>query len=605
MRSGLRVFKGYFKAYRKWIVGVVISITIVDIVGLVPPWIIGTAVDYLGGPMISLEAAGLLALALVLVEFARATLRFLWRRIAWDFSRLVERDLRERYFAHLLRLSPSYFDRHRTGELMTLATSDIEVVRLFFGLGILILVDVLAILISTLPLLFFINWRLTIYTLLPLPILTIITYVIIRLIHKHSHALQEQYATLTAKVQENLTGAKVVRSYVREQHEVAVFSRMCDDNVRLSMQLARVNAFFHPSISFVVEFGALLVLWIGGSDVIRGTISLGDFVKFSFYLAWLAWPMVGLGYTLTLYQRGVASMERLQVVFKTEPEIKDPAEAYQQGQFLPPEVAATAPFPASVSRGATVRLRGDVQFRNLNFSFGGPRVLTGINLSVPQGKTLGIVGAVGSGKSTLVSLLPRLYDPPPDSVFIDGMDIRKIPLAILRGSIGFATQDTLLFSDTVGNNIAFGVPDADQRRIAAVAEDVLLADEIRAFPDGFGQIVGERGVTLSGGQKQRVTIGRALILDPPILILDDVLSSVDTATERKLLANLRRAAMGRTCFIVAHRISTVQHADMIIVLDHGQIVERGTHAELLAKGGLYAAMYEKQLLAEELGERSY
>jgi ATP-binding cassette subfamily B protein len=597
----LRVFKGYFKAYRKWIIGVVISITLVDIVGLVPPWIIGTAVDYLSGPLTSLETAGLFALALVLVEFGRATIRFLWRRIAWDFSRAVERDLRERYFAHLLKLSPSYFDNHKTGELMTLATSDIEFVRMFFGMGILILFDALAILITTLPVLFYLNLRLTIYTLLPMPFLAVVTYVIIRLIHKCSHALQKQYATLTAKVQENLTGAKVVRSYVREQHEVDVFSGMCDENVRLSMQLARVNSFFHPVIFFVVEFGALLVLWIGGSDVIRGTISLGDFVKFSFYLAWLAWPMVGLGYTLTLYQRGVASMERIRAVLMTEPEIKDPIEAYHGSQFLPGGESTTVPdTPGAVEEAPPLRLRGEIHFKNLNFSFGKVDTLRDINLSVPQGTTLGIVGAVGSGKSALVSLLPRLYDPPPETVFIDGMDVRRIPLAILRGSIGFATQDTLLFSDTVGNNLAFGLPGAAHEKVAAAAEQVHIADEVATFPEGFQQIVGERGVTLSGGQKQRVTIGRALILDPPILILDDVLSSVDTATESKLLSSLKQAATGRTCLIVSHRLSTVQHADQIIVLDQGRIVERGTHAELLAKGGLYAGMHEKQLLAEEL-----
>ncbi|MDQ7778991.1 MAG: ABC transporter transmembrane domain-containing protein [Planctomycetota bacterium] len=323
MKRGYRVFKGYFRAYRKWIVGVLISIVLVDIVGLVPPWIIGTAIDYLSEKNISLTAAAMFGLALVLVEIMRATLRFLWRRIAWDFSRVVEQDLRLRYFDHLLKLPPSFYDNQKTGELMSRATSDVEVVRIFFGMGVLVLFDATAILVTTLPVLFYLNARLMLFTLIPLPILLVSTYIIIRLVHKYSHAAQEQYAVLTGKVQENLSGAKVVRSYVREDYEVESFSRLCDENVRLSMKLAGINAVFHPIIFFVVEFGTLLVLLIGGGDVVLGKISLGDFIKFSFYLAWLVWPMVGLGWTITLYQRGVASMERLNAILAIEPAIRD------------------------------------------------------------------------------------------------------------------------------------------------------------------------------------------------------------------------------------------------------------------------------------------
>ncbi|MCE9584898.1 MAG: ABC transporter ATP-binding protein/permease [Planctomycetes bacterium] len=573
--KGYSLFSKRLGRYKAYVLGVVASIVIVDLIGLLPPWVLGDGIDYVRKGGGDVRTFGLFAFCFVAIEVCRACMRFTWRRIAWDFSRKVELDLRNEFFAKSVKLPPAFFDGTTIGDLMSRATSDIDQVRMFFGMGLLTLFDTTTIVVTTLPILIWLNPRLTLYTTLPLPFLAVICWRIFIETHRRSRAVQEQMGDVTARVVENLNGIRVVKAYATEEIEIERFEDLSNVQVSLSLRLARIQAVFFPVFTIVLETGTLLVLWIGGSSVVRGDLTVGDFVRYTLYLGWLTGPMVGLGWTLSLYQRGIASIERLNEI------------------LLRPDPVDGASAPAAT---------GDIEFRDLTFCFGEgrPNALEHVSFTVRAGTKVAIVGRTGSGKTTLVQLLTRLYDAPRGSIFLGGRDVRDIPAAELRKLVAFVPQDGFLFSDTLAENIGFSMETVDRAAVEAAAKAACLEEAITTFPEGYDQIVGERGVTLSGGQKQRACLARAFAADAPILILDDAFSSVDAETEDKVVANVREQGKGRTVFVISHRLSSIMDADQIVVLDKGKVVATGSHEELLKKAGVYADLWRKQQLQESL-----
>ncbi|MFI5185019.1 MAG: ABC transporter ATP-binding protein, partial [Vicinamibacteria bacterium] len=493
-------------------------------------------------------------------------------------SREIEYELRNDVFRHLQRLAPRYYETNRVGDIMSRATNDMTAVRMVLGPGIMYTANTLATCVGTVVLMAMISPRLLGLALLPLALVSILVRHFGRKIHDRFEKVQEQLSNMTALVQENLSGARVVKAYVQEPHELARFEACNEEFVERNRALIRMFGALYPGIQLLMGAGAIMVLWLGGRMVVSGTITLGSFVAFGTYLTMLHWPMIALGWVVNIFERGEASMGRICAMLDAPPEIRDEA-------------------PESVTE-----LKGAVEFRGLTFTYGGAPALSDIDLRVPAGATVAIVGPTGSGKSTLVSLLPRLHEAPPGTLFVDGHDIRRLPLATLRGAVGFVPQETFLFSDTVRENVAFGVTSADDAapRAEWAAEVAQLAKDVKDFPKGFDTFVGERGITLSGGQKQRTALARALAVDPRILVLDDSLSAVDTETEEEILKGLRAVRASRTTFLVSHRISTVKDADLIVVLRDGRIIERGSHDELLALGGFYADLNRRQLLEKEM-----
>ncbi len=577
MLRRLYPLKPYLDRYRKRYILGFGALLISQAIGVTVPLMIKAGID---GLTHAVAARKLLFYAgLVLgVALVKAVFQFWMRWILIGISRDAEYDLRNDLFAHLMRLSQRYYTETRTGDLMSKLTNDLNAVRNLVGPGIMYSASTLVVGISVVALMLHLDWRLTLLALAPMPLVSVLVKFFGQRIHDRFERIQAMYSELTEKVRENLSGVRVVRAFCQEEAEMAQFDSMNQDFVEKNKRLIWISSFLWPALALLFALSFMLILVVGGRHVLQGVISLGTFTAFNVYLIYLIWPIIALGWVVNLLQRGLASLERLWTIFAARPDIDD----------------------REVARKPLTALRGEIQFRDLTFSYNGKPVLKNINLRIPAGRTVAIVGATGSGKSTLVSLVPRLCDAPAGAVLLDDVPIRHIPLQTLRQHIAFVPQETFLFSDTVSENIKFGTPGASNQEVERAADISNILPEIRDFPKGFETMVGERGLTLSGGQKQRTAIARAVIRDPRILILDDALSSVDTGTEERILSQLTDVMAGRTTLLISHRVSTVQNADEIVVLHDGEIVERGSHEELLALNGYYTELYNRQLIEEAL-----
>jgi ATP-binding cassette subfamily B protein len=578
----------YIRRYRREYALGFVSLALCSTMFAVSPLVLQFAIDDLSAGVTRSKLAFYAGLLLLIAGLA-GYFRYQMRRIIISASRGFEYDLRNDFFAHLERLPVSFFQQNRTGDLMSRATNDLSSVRMMVGPAVMYLANTLITAVVSLSLMFSLDVRLTLIVLLPLPIVSITVKMFGTAIHKTFEEVQEKLSDMSAVVQESLTGVRVVRAYRQEDAEIARFRESNIDYLRHNKRLTRLQGAFFPTMSLFLGISALLALWLGSRDVTSGRLTVGELVAFNAYLAQLAWPMIAFGWVTNLLERGMASWKRMLVIMETVPAIRDE----DPGQGLGIRDLGLA----------ASRAQGAIEFKNLSFLYGTREVLSNVSFSVKAGETVAIVGGTGSGKSTLVNLLPRLQNPPRGTVFIDGRDVRDIPLRELRSLIGFVPQEPFLFSDTLGDNVAFGVPDIKQHapaRIEAAATIAQLDKDVRDFPNGYDTMVGERGITLSGGQKQRTAIARAVVTDPRILILDDALSAVDTYTEEEILTRLRGVMKNRTAIIISHRISTVRDADQIVVLDAGRVVEKGKHDELIRMGGHYAELYKKQLLEEEL-----
>jgi ATP-binding cassette subfamily B protein len=554
-----------------------------DVFSNATPWILKLIVDGLKEGFTPRRLATLAAL-FVGVTVVAGIFRFLMRRIMIGISRRIELDMRGDFFAHLERLSASFYNKHRTGDLMALATNDLNAVRSLVGPGVMYSFNTLVASTLALSIMIVLSWKLTVVALLPLAILAGGMYYSMKLIHKYFEVVQERFATLNSRAQENVSGVRVVRAYAREDYETHEFADLSQAYVKANMKLYHVDSLFSPLLTSIAGLGAVFILAYGGRLVINGTITLGTFVAFTGYLTMLVWPMVALGWVMNLLERGLASMERINEVLHTEPEIRD----------------------AAPDRVVRPRDRS-ITFEDVWFSYDPAQereaVLKGISFTVRDGETVAVVGPTGSGKTSLVSLILRLHEPQSGRVLIGGEPIDRIPLGALRTLIGLIPQDIFLFSQSIAENVSFGVAELEDPELDRITRLAAIHDEIQGFPVKYRTMIGERGINLSGGQKQRLAIARALAKDPSILILDDALSSVDADTEEKILTSLREEMRKRTSVLISHRISTVREADRIFVLDEGRLVESGSHAELIALQGLYADMYEKQQIMYSL-ERS-
>ncbi len=519
---------------------------------------------------------------LVAVALSKGVFLFLTRWVLIGISRDIEYDLRNDIFRVLERQAPSYFQENRTGDIMARATNDLNAVRMLLGPAIMYSANTLLFTLGALAFMIRISPWLTLLAFVPLPAASILVQYFGRKIHERFERIQAMYSDISARVQENVSGVRLVRAFAQEEAEISAFERANAEYVRRALRLVRLMGMLWPTLEFMLGLSLVVVLLVGGHEVVNGRISVGAFVAFTTYMVMLTWPVIALGWVVNLVQRGTASVTRMHEILIAAPSISDAT--------LPPTGAVTTD------------INGEIEFRNLNFTYDNSTtpVLRNINLHIPAGSSFAIVGPTGSGKTTLVRLIPRLLEAERDMLRVDGHSVMDYPLAKLRGSVGFVPQETFLFSDSIRENVAFGAPAATEQEILEAAATAHIRDEILEFPKGFDTLVGERGITLSGGQKQRTAIARAVVRDPRILILDDALSSVDTFTEERILQGLAEAMRGRTTIFISHRVSTVRHADQIAVLVDGSIVELGTHDELVARNGYYTQLHEKQMLEEEL-----
>ena len=575
--SPFRKLLSYFAPYKRILIIGTVCVLMTNVVKVAAPLVLRHAVDDLATAVVESKLL-LYAGLLISIALIQGVFLFTQRRLLINMSRDIEYDLRNDFYAHLQKLPFEFYQTHRTGDLMARATNDLSAVRMIVGPALMYSMNTIFAMALLVPLMASINWRLTLLAFLSMPLVASATNYFSKRIHDRFEKVQEYFGTVSNRAQESLAGVRVIRAYTQEEAEIESFKQVNREFVDRNLKLIRLSGVFHPILQFFIGLGFIAVLWFGGNLVVSGKISIGEFVQFTLYLGLLVWPMIALGWVINIFQRGMASMGRMNHIMSIEPAIRD---------------AGTPDLGAIV---------GEIEFRDLTFKYSESRdpALKGINLHIDAGQTVAFVGGVGSGKSTMMNLVTRLLEAEAGQVLIDGRSIREMPLALLRASIGYVPQETFLFSETISENIAFGVEHATAEDIERAATEAGIAEDIREFPEGFETLVGERGITLSGGQKQRTAIARALIRRPRILILDDALSSVDTYTEEKILGHLRRIMSGRTSLIVSHRVSTVKDADLIVVLDEGRIAERGTHDSLIARGGLYAELYEKQLLEEEL-----
>ncbi|HAW91223.1 MAG TPA: ABC transporter ATP-binding protein [Gemmatimonadetes bacterium] len=593
----LRTILPYFRPYRTGAVAGLALVVVTNLFTVAGPYLIKLSIDGLGDPDVTMGRISTYALLLVVAAFLGGAAKYGMRELLNGLSRRIECDLRNDYFAHLLRLDAGFYGRTRTGDLMARATNDTQAVRMATGPAIMYAVNTFVSFLLTLGLMVWISPRLTVYALVPMVVLPPVVFMFARVIHRRFEKIQEQFSTLSTMVQENLTGMRIVQAYVQEDSQAHQFDELNREYMDRNMDLVKVAGLFHPILALFSGAAMVIVLWVGGLEVIAGRITTGDYVAFGIYVAYLIWPLIALGWVVNLFQRGSASMGRLNKIFETEPAVR------------PPE----NPVPLAEPRGA-------VEFRNVSFRYPGTErlVLEDVSFSADPGQTVAVVGPTGSGKSTLVTLIPRIYDVTSGRVLVDGVDVRDLDSGELRSLIGMVPQDPFLFSATIEENIGLGLgigldlgaeepgaededPDEVVLEAARVAQ---LHMAIEGFPKGWGTLLGERGVNLSGGQKQRTTLARAVARDPRILVLDDALSAVDTHTEARILDDLAHVMEGRTSFIISHRVSAVMNADLILVLDGGRMVERGRHTELMALGGTYAQLLHRQMLEQDIESRT-
>jgi ATP-binding cassette subfamily B multidrug efflux pump len=584
--KSLRPLFPYLRKYRgSYFIGT-ICVFINNGVWILFPLVLRRAVDGLQGG-VTREKLLTYSLQLMGVAAIKGIFQFLTRWMVIGISREIEFDLRNDLFRHLESLSYSYYQRTRTGDIMARATNDLNAVRMLLGPAIMYSANTIVFTAGALAFMLSISPRLTFYAFLPLPLVSITVQYFGKQIHERFEKIQAMFSEISARAQENFSGARVIRAYVQEEPEIAAFETSNREYINRSLKLVRLMGMLWPTLETMLGLAIVLVLWLGGREVLYGRMTVGGFVAFNTYMVQLTWPVIALGWVINIFQRGTASMGRINEILVEQPEIEDSSDTKSK---------------AAGEGARATHIRGEIEFRGLNFAYNGVPVLHDINLRIPEGSSLAIVGPTGSGKTTLVSLIPRIYDAAPGTVWIDGKPLREFSLGPLRRQIGLVPQETFLFSETIRENIAFGKEDATDEEVGSAAEAANIAQDIEEFPEQYRTLVGERGITLSGGQKQRTAIARAIIRNPRILVLDDALSSVDTHTEDKILNHLREVMHNRTTIFISHRVSTVRNADQIAVLHAGRIVELGTHDELLARNGYYSNLYNKQLLEEELAE---